>query len=212
MVVIVNAYLSVDKTGLLHKISSLGRTKRAGQGLYRACTDVGKKKPGGQSSAFCTSGPVDMQGLVHSRAGFKDGFLATPGLRTPAAGKFSGKLGMQGPYGAVVNCHRLGIRSSARTDSATVACCSDRSRRRHPPFVFAKPSSSRSAPACLLVGNPCAPIFFQAFACRSPVFNKNRSRFAVPAKPVTRREHASCLWPGAGASRCFTHALLHLFN
>jgi hypothetical protein len=35
--------LTVDKHGLLHKISSLRPTKRTGQRLYRACTDGGEK-------------------------------------------------------------------------------------------------------------------------------------------------------------------------
>ena len=43
LVVVVNAVFAVDKTGLLHKISSLGDAERAGQELYRPCTDVGEK-------------------------------------------------------------------------------------------------------------------------------------------------------------------------
>jgi hypothetical protein len=43
LVVIVNDAFSVDKQRLLHKISSLRAAGRAGQGLYRACTDGGEK-------------------------------------------------------------------------------------------------------------------------------------------------------------------------
>jgi hypothetical protein len=45
LVVIVNDDLPVDKKGLLHRISGLRAAEPAGQGLYRACTDVGEKMP-----------------------------------------------------------------------------------------------------------------------------------------------------------------------
>jgi hypothetical protein len=43
LVVIVNDEFTVDKMGLLHRISGLRAAERAGQGLYPACTDVGEK-------------------------------------------------------------------------------------------------------------------------------------------------------------------------
>ena len=90
MVVIVNAQFTVDKNGLLHKISSLRFRQGAGQGLYRACTDVGKKTASLQKAAFCTSHPVDMQRLVHSRACIQHIFcpeMVAQGCRTPLVGQ-----------------------------------------------------------------------------------------------------------------------------
>jgi hypothetical protein len=86
LVVIVNAQSPVDKIGLLHKISSLRHRQGAGQGLYRACTDVGKKTASLQEAVFCTSHPVDMQRLVHSRACIRRAFCrqaGTTGVQQP---------------------------------------------------------------------------------------------------------------------------------
>ena len=65
---IVNDDVVVDKKSFLHKISSLRRHELAGQGLYPARTDVGEKTACQQRSRFCTSDPVHIQRLVHSRA------------------------------------------------------------------------------------------------------------------------------------------------
>jgi hypothetical protein len=70
MVVIVNAFLPVDKKEFVYSVNGLRAHESAGQALYRCCTDVGQKAGEQKKRLFCTSGPVDMQRLFHSRAGF----------------------------------------------------------------------------------------------------------------------------------------------
>ncbi len=76
MVVIVNALPAVDKTEFVYSVNGLRTRGVAGQALYRCCTDVGQKAGEQKNRLFCTSGPVDMQDLFHSRAGF----ACQPGL------------------------------------------------------------------------------------------------------------------------------------
>jgi hypothetical protein len=60
----------VDKKKFIYSVNGLRDRGSAGQALYRCCTDVGQKSRQGKIRSFCTSGPVDMQDLFHSRAGF----------------------------------------------------------------------------------------------------------------------------------------------
>ena len=75
MVVIVNAFLSVDKTEIIYSVNGLRAHGAAGQALYRRCTDVGQKTWKQKKRSFCTSGPVDMQAVFHSRVGFQGDFV-----------------------------------------------------------------------------------------------------------------------------------------
>jgi hypothetical protein len=75
MVVIVNAGLAVDKTEFIYSVNGLRAPGAAGQALYRRCTDVGQKTWTQKKRLFCTSGPVDMQAVFHSRAGFQADFV-----------------------------------------------------------------------------------------------------------------------------------------
>jgi hypothetical protein len=70
IVVIVNASLAVDKKEFIYNVNGLRDHEAAGQALYRCRTDVGQKPGEQKKRLFCTSAPVDMQHLVHSRAGF----------------------------------------------------------------------------------------------------------------------------------------------
>ena len=70
MVVIVNALPAVDKTEFVYSVNGLHASGTAGQALYRCWTDVGQKPGEQKNRPFCTSGPVDMQDLFHSRADF----------------------------------------------------------------------------------------------------------------------------------------------
>ena len=70
MVVIVNAFLSVDKREFVYSVNGLRAPGAAGQALYRCCTDVGQKRGEQKKRLFRTSRPVDMQDLFHSRAVF----------------------------------------------------------------------------------------------------------------------------------------------
>jgi hypothetical protein len=70
MVVIVNALPAVDKTEFVYSVNGLRAPGSAGQALYRCWTVVGQKAGEQKNGRFCTSGPVDMQDLFHSRAGF----------------------------------------------------------------------------------------------------------------------------------------------
>lgn len=71
MVVIVNASLAVDKTEFIYSVNGLRAPGAAGQALYRRCIDVGQKIWKQKKRSFCTSGPVDMQAVFHSRPGFE---------------------------------------------------------------------------------------------------------------------------------------------
>jgi hypothetical protein len=66
----VNALLSVDKTELVYSVNGLRAPGSVGQALYRFWTDVGQKAGEQKKRLFCTSAPVDMQVLFHTRAGF----------------------------------------------------------------------------------------------------------------------------------------------
>jgi hypothetical protein len=68
LVVIVNAGFFVDKSVFFNKIIDLGHEKVAGQALYRGRTLTVKEKACGQSRRLCTSGPVDIHGLIHRLA------------------------------------------------------------------------------------------------------------------------------------------------
>jgi len=60
----------VDKPEFIYSVNGLRAHGAAGQALYRCCTDVGQKPVWQKKRLFCTSGPVDMQDLFHSRPGF----------------------------------------------------------------------------------------------------------------------------------------------
>jgi len=74
MVVIVNAFLAVDKKEFVYSVNGLRVHGSAGQALYRCWTDVGQKCREPPERGFCTSSPVDMQAVFHSRAVFQGVF------------------------------------------------------------------------------------------------------------------------------------------
>lgn len=71
LVVIVNAASAVDKGDFIYSINGLRDFQYAGKGVYRSGTDVGQNFSSLQRRGFCTSDPVDMQRVVHRRAGFR---------------------------------------------------------------------------------------------------------------------------------------------
>lgn len=60
----------MDKRDFLHRFNGLRVFQPAGQALFLARTLTGQKKGSGQAGQFRTFDPVDMQGLIHSGAGF----------------------------------------------------------------------------------------------------------------------------------------------
>ncbi|MFL6633262.1 MAG: hypothetical protein ACJ8HJ_13215 [Massilia sp.] len=60
----------MDKNEFIYNVNGLRDNEAAGQALYRCRTDVGQKPGEQKKRLFCTSGAVDIQHLVHSRAGF----------------------------------------------------------------------------------------------------------------------------------------------
>ena len=66
---IVNARLSVDKPGLLHRLKGLRVVEALAQGLFLARTETGQKTDCAQVGRFRTFDPVDMHGFVHRRGG-----------------------------------------------------------------------------------------------------------------------------------------------
>lgn len=68
---IVNAGSAVDKQGFVYSVNGLREFQYVGKRLYGCRTEVGQQWASLQSSAFCTSDPVDMQPLFHSRANFQ---------------------------------------------------------------------------------------------------------------------------------------------
>ena len=99
---IVNDDVVVDKKSFLHKISSLRRRELAGQGLYPASTDVGEKTACRSRRRFCTSDPVHIQRLVHSRAVFRPLFAGKTGWSSVSAT-------WQGIYGAALQWRQLAL-------------------------------------------------------------------------------------------------------
>lgn len=77
---IVNDDVVVDKKSFLHKISSLRRRELTGQGLYPASIDIGEKTACRSRRRFCTSDPVHIQRLVHSRTAFRPLFAGKTGV------------------------------------------------------------------------------------------------------------------------------------
>ena len=157
MVVIVNAQFTVDKIGLLHKISSLRLKQRAGQGLYRACTDVGKKTASLQKGAFCTSHPVDMQRLVHSRACIRHAFCLEPLAQ-----------GCRNPFWAARQ--RQPDPSTAGKNGSSVSAANVRKS------FTAKPANGRAFAAHAFFANACMPFFFER-PDRDPGLQPTRPHF-----------------------------------
>ena len=97
---IVNDDVVVDKKSFLHKISSLRRRELTGQGLYPASIDIGEKTACRSRRRFCTSDPVHIQRLVHSRAAFRPLFSGKTGGSSVSAT-------WQGTFGAALQCRQL---------------------------------------------------------------------------------------------------------
>jgi hypothetical protein len=65
MVVVVNAYPSVDNIRFAHIINGLRAEQALEQDWYPGWSKTGQKSRLGQTLRFHTFAPVDMQGLVH---------------------------------------------------------------------------------------------------------------------------------------------------
>jgi hypothetical protein len=68
--VIVNAGSAVDKQGFVYSVNGLREFQYVGKGVYERRSEVGQESASLQTRGFCTSDPVDMQRVFHSRAVF----------------------------------------------------------------------------------------------------------------------------------------------